>query len=88
LIITSSSDFIITLELLHHLYTFAHLPTIMAGPPPPSPPSPTASFYDLSDNDEDDYNTIAQAQSGRGVKLLYSKSKVRSPTDHRIGFCS
>ncbi|KAF3400109.1 GTPase-activating protein GYP7 [Penicillium rolfsii] len=52
----------------------------MAAPvkytPPPSPPSPTASFYDLSDNDEDEYNTIAQAQSGRGVKLLYSKSKV------------
>ncbi|KAJ5438964.1 GTPase-activating protein GYP7 [Penicillium daleae] len=52
----------------------------MAGPvkytPPPSPPSPTASFYDLSDNDEDEYNTIAQAQSRRGVKLLYSKSKV------------
>ncbi|KAJ5895979.1 GTPase-activating protein GYP7 [Penicillium subrubescens] len=52
----------------------------MAGPvkytPPPSPPSPTASFYDLSDDDEGEYNTIAQARSGRGVKLLYSKSKV------------
>ncbi|KAJ5368163.1 GTPase-activating protein GYP7 [Penicillium cataractarum] len=52
----------------------------MAGPvkytPPPSPPSPTASFYDISDDDEDEYNTIAHARSGRGVKLLYSKSKV------------
>ncbi|KAJ5887679.1 GTPase-activating protein GYP7 [Penicillium taxi] len=44
--------------------------------PPPSPPSPTASFYDLSDDDEDEYNTIAHASSGRGVKLLYTKSKV------------
>ncbi|KAJ5166334.1 GTPase-activating protein GYP7 [Penicillium canariense] len=52
----------------------------MAAPvkytPPPSPPSPTASFYDLSDDDEDEYNTIAHARSSRGVKLLYSKSKV------------
>lgn len=52
----------------------------MAGPvkytPPPSPPSPTASFYDMSDDDEDEYNTIAHARSGKGVKLLYSKSKV------------
>ncbi|KAJ6134105.1 hypothetical protein N7523_000427 [Penicillium sp. IBT 18751x] len=52
----------------------------MAGPvqytPPPSPPSPTASFYDMSDDDEDEYNTIAHASSGKGVKLLYSKSKV------------
>ncbi|KAJ5100520.1 GTPase-activating protein GYP7 [Penicillium angulare] len=44
--------------------------------PPPSPPSPTASFYDMSDDDEGGYNTIAHSQSGRGVKLLYSKSKV------------
>ncbi|KAJ5092411.1 hypothetical protein NUU61_007281 [Penicillium alfredii] len=42
---------------------------------PPSSPSPTASFYDVSD-DEGDYNTIARAASGRGVKLLFSKSKV------------
>jgi hypothetical protein len=55
----------------------------MTGPvkytPPPSPPSPTASFYDLSDDDEGEYNTIAHASSGKGVKLLYSKSKVRVP---------
>ncbi|KAI9934030.1 hypothetical protein ASPWEDRAFT_36016 [Aspergillus wentii DTO 134E9] len=44
--------------------------------PPPSPPSPTASFYDVSDDEEDEYNTIAHAASGRGVKLLFSKSKV------------
>lgn len=44
--------------------------------PPPSPPSP-ASFYDVSDADEDEYNTIAHAAYERGVKLLFSKSKVR-----------
>jgi len=55
----------------------------MTGPvkytPPPSPPSPTASLYDMSDNDEGEYNTIAHASSRKGVKLLYSKSKVREP---------
>ncbi|EAU32442.1 GTPase-activating protein GYP7 [Aspergillus terreus NIH2624] len=44
--------------------------------PPPSPPSPTASFYDVSDDEEDEYNTISHATSRRGVKLLFSKSKV------------
>lgn len=44
---------------------------------PPSPPSPTASFYDMSDDEEGDYNTIRHTSSGSGVKLLYSKSKVR-----------
>jgi len=44
--------------------------------PPASPPSPTASFYDVSDDEEDEYNTIAHSASGRGVKLLFSKSKV------------
>ena len=43
---------------------------------PPSPPSPTASFYDMSDDEEDDYNTIRHSRSGKGVKLLFSKSKV------------
>lgn len=71
----------------------------MAAPvkytPPPSPPSPTASYYDLSDDDEDEYNTIAHARSGKGVKLLYSKSKVQSPTllllpqlIPRLGLCT
>lgn len=49
-------------------------------PPPenphPSPPSPTASFYDMSDDEEGEYNTIRHTSSGSGVKLLYSKSKV------------
>ncbi|KAI9800997.1 MAG: hypothetical protein M1825_003531 [Sarcosagium campestre] len=44
--------------------------------PPASPPSPSASFYDLSDDEEGEYNTITHARSGRGVKLLFSKSKV------------
>ena len=40
------------------------------------PASPTASFYDLSDDEEGEYNTIMHSSSGRGVKLLFSKSKV------------
>jgi hypothetical protein len=40
------------------------------------PPSPSASFYDMSDDEEGDYNTIAHSRSGKGVKLLFSKSKV------------
>jgi hypothetical protein len=42
----------------------------------PGPPSPTASFYDMSDDEEGEYNTIRHTKSGRGVKLLYTKSKV------------
>jgi hypothetical protein len=41
-----------------------------------SPPSPSASFYDLSDDEEGEYNTIRHTSSGKGVKLLYTKSKV------------
>ncbi len=48
----------------------------MTGPSPKPPPSPTASFYDMSDEDEDDYNTIAHPTKRKGVKLLFSKSKV------------
>ncbi|KAF2811748.1 RabGAP/TBC [Mytilinidion resinicola] len=49
----------------------------MTSPTPPhSPPSPTASFYDMSDDEEGEYNTIRHTSSGRGVKLLYTKSKV------------
>jgi hypothetical protein len=40
------------------------------------PPSPSASFYDLSDDEEGGYNTIAHSKTGKGVKLLFSKSKV------------
>lgn len=42
----------------------------------PDPPSPSASFYDLSDDEEGGYNTITHASTTRGVKLLFSKSKV------------
>jgi hypothetical protein len=41
-----------------------------------SPPSPSTSFYDVSDDEEGEYNTITHTNTGRGVKLLYSKSKV------------
>ncbi|KZF21405.1 RabGAP/TBC [Xylona heveae TC161] len=44
--------------------------------PPGSPPSPSASFFDVSDDEEGDYNTISHTSSTRGVKLLFSKSKV------------
>ena len=35
------------------------------------PPSPSASYYDVSDDEEGGYNTIAHANTGRGVKLLF-----------------
>ncbi|KAI1111972.1 GTPase-activating protein GYP7 [Nemania sp. NC0429] len=38
--------------------------------------SPTGSFYAMSDDEEGEYNTITHTETGRGVKLLYSKSKV------------
>jgi len=44
---------------------------------PPADVSPPASLYDLSENDEGEYNTIRHVKSGKGVKLLCSKSKVR-----------
>ncbi|KAK4127571.1 putative GTPase activating protein [Parathielavia appendiculata] len=40
------------------------------------PASPAGSFYAMSDDEEGDYNTITHTESGRGVKLLFSKSKV------------
>ncbi|ODH52660.1 hypothetical protein GX48_01145 [Paracoccidioides brasiliensis] len=40
------------------------------------PASPTASFYDVSDDEEGEYNTITHTSTGKGVKLLFSKSKV------------
>ena len=43
---------------------------------PGDAPSPTASFYDLSDDVEGGYNTITHASTTKGVKLLFSKSKV------------
>ena len=40
--------------------------------------SPSNSFYAMSDDEEGDYDTITHTQSGRGVKLMFSKSKVRT----------
>ncbi|KAK4504959.1 hypothetical protein PRZ48_002922 [Zasmidium cellare] len=51
-------------------------PPVDASADPPSPPSPTASFYDMSDEDETDYSTVRHSKSTKGVKLLYAKSKV------------
>ena len=50
--------------------------TQLKGSPSRDPPSPSASFYDVSDDEEGDYNTIEHARSDKGVKLLFSKSKV------------
>lgn len=44
--------------------------------PAPAAASPAASVYDMSDDEEGEYNTIRHAKSGKGVKLLFSKSKV------------
>lgn len=52
---------------------------------PVAPPSPSASFYDVSDDEEGEYNTITHTATGRGVKLLYSKSKVGWPSFHSHG---
>ena len=52
------------------------MPTTVQHTPPDSPVSPSASFYDLSDGEEGEYKTIMHSTSGRGVKLLFSKSKV------------
>jgi hypothetical protein len=55
-----------------------------AGKAPEAPASPSASYYDLSDDEEGDYNTITHTSSGRGVKLLFSKSKVCAIHPHRF----
>ncbi|KAL1890142.1 GTPase activating protein [Sporothrix stenoceras] len=34
------------------------------------------SYYAMSDDEEGGYNTVTHTETGRGVKLLYSKSKV------------
>lgn len=75
---------LIYLNVTHTTTAVATAPTedgspAMASPAPPSPPSPSASFYDVSDDDEGEYNTIRHTESGKGVKLLYTKSKVRPP---------
>jgi hypothetical protein len=43
--------------------------------------SPSNSLYALSDDEEGEYNTITSTTTGRGVKLLFSKSKVRFLTE-------
>jgi TBC1 domain family member 15 len=40
------------------------------------PPSPS-SFYAISDDEENDYDTIGHSKMDKGVKLLFTKSKVR-----------
>lgn len=47
-----------------------------SDPPRARAGSPTGSFYAMSDDEEGEYNTITHTETGRGVKLLYSKSKV------------
>lgn len=42
----------------------------------PSAASPANSFYALTDDEENGFDTIACSETGRGVKLLFSKSKV------------
>nr|POF17576.1 gtpase-activating protein gyp7 [Quercus suber] len=68
-------------------------PATVASNARPSPPSPTASFYDMSDEDEEEYSTIHHSKTSRGVKLLYTKSKVYmhptpSANDNVPGFIS
>ena len=57
-------------------------------PSPVRTPSPTASLYDMSDDEEGEYNTIRSKTTGKGVKLLFSKSKVSAlPLRLRHRFC-
>lgn len=37
----------------------------------------------MSDDEEGEYNTITHQESGKGVKLLFSKSKVRPESSPR-----
>jgi hypothetical protein len=60
-----------------------------AADAPPQQPSqrsasPSNSFYALSDDEEGEYNTIRNEETGRGVKLLFSKSKVSIPPSPQI----
>jgi hypothetical protein len=52
------------------------IPNMTSSSDPARPVSPSNSFYALSDDEEGEYNTITHTSTGRGVKLLYSKSKV------------
>jgi TBC1 domain family member 15 len=51
-------------------------PPSASSKPPPRPHSPSGSLYDMSDDEEGEYSTITHTETGRGVKLLFSKSKV------------
>ncbi|KAK5654812.1 hypothetical protein OQA88_6848 [Cercophora sp. LCS_1] len=51
-------------------------PATSAVNPPGRSSSPSGSFYAMSDDEEGGYDTITHTPTGRGVKLLYSKSKV------------
>ncbi|CAK7267362.1 GTPase activating protein [Sporothrix epigloea] len=60
-------------------------PTGSSSPPPPQTTttrnqprsaSPESSYYAMSEDEEGGYSTVTHTESGRGVKLLYSKSKV------------
>jgi hypothetical protein len=59
-------------------YIYWHRPSMSSGSgaAPPRASSPSNSFYALSDDEEGGYDTITHTESGRGVKLLFSKSKV------------
>jgi hypothetical protein len=59
------------------LFTYPNMTASKGKSSSTDPPSPSASFYDLSDDEEGEYNTIAHSKVGKGVKLLFSKSKVR-----------
>ncbi|KAI9898581.1 hypothetical protein N3K66_006941 [Trichothecium roseum] len=47
-----------------------------AGAEPPRSTSPSNSFYAVSDDEERGYDTITHTETGKGVRLLFSKSKV------------
>jgi hypothetical protein len=60
-----------------------------AADAPPQQPSrrsasPSNSFYALSDDEEGEYNTIRNEETGKGVKLLFSKSKVSIPQFRKL----
>lgn len=46
--------------------------------------SPVGSLYAMSDDEEGEYNTITHTETGKGVKLLFSKSKVRPLRFHSL----
>jgi hypothetical protein len=76
---TSSRGLSVTSPSPSYLLDVLLFASIMATSSQQTPPSPTASFYDMSDDEEGEYNTIRHTKSGRGVKLLYTKSKVYYP---------